>query len=61
MFVQNQVPSIAITSEFTPELLKTVTHKSTDIPGLIDVNKFVEIVLALNDVVRRLSQGLDHV
>lgn len=54
MFVQNQVPSIAITSEYTPELMKTVTHTSADTPDLIDVHKLVEIAMALNDVVRTL-------
>ncbi len=54
IFVQNQVPSIAITSEYTPELMKTVTHTSADTPDLIDGHKLVEIAMALNDVVRTL-------
>jgi aminopeptidase YwaD len=54
IFVQNQVPSIAITSEFTPELMKIVTHTSADTPDLIDCHKLVEIAMALNDVVRTL-------
>lgn len=54
MFVQNQVPSIAITSESTPELMKTITHTSADTPDLIDCHKLVEIAMALNDVVRAL-------
>lgn len=54
VFVQNQVPAIAITSELTPELMKTVIHTSADTPDLIDVHKLVEIAMALNDVVRIL-------
>jgi aminopeptidase YwaD len=54
VFVQNQVPAIAITSELMPELLKTVTHTSADTPDLVDCHKLVEIAMALNDVVRTL-------
>jgi aminopeptidase YwaD len=54
IFVQNQVPAIAITSELTPELMKTVTHTSADTPDLIDCHKLVEVATALNDVVRAL-------
>lgn len=54
MFVQNQVPSIAITSESTPELMKTITHTSADTPDLIDCHKLVEVASALNDLVRTL-------
>lgn len=54
IFVQNQVPAIAITSELTPELMRTITHTSADTPDLIDCHKLVEIAMALNDVVRSL-------
>mgnify|MGYP003752062313 CR=1 FL=1 len=54
VFVQNQVPAIAITSELMPELLKTVTHTSADTPDLVDCQKLVEIAGALSDVVRTL-------
>lgn len=54
VFVQNQVPAIAITSELMPELLKTVTHTSADTPDLVECHKLVEIAMALNDVVRTL-------
>lgn len=54
VFVQNQVPAIAITSERMPELLKTVTHTSADTPDLVERHKLVEIAMALNDVVRTL-------
>lgn len=54
VFMQNQVPAIAIASELMPELLKTVTHTSSDTPDSIDCHKLVEIALALNDLVRTL-------
>lgn len=54
VFVQNQVPAIAITSERMPELSKTVTHTSADTPDLVDCIKLVEIAMTLNDVVRSL-------
>lgn len=54
VFVQNQVPAIAITSKLMPELMKTVTHTSADTPDLIDCHKLVEIAMALSDLVRTL-------
>ena len=54
IFVQNQISSIAITSEFTPELMKTITHTLADTPDLIDCQKLVEISRALNEAVRKL-------
>lgn len=54
IFVQNQVPAIAITTELMPELLKTVTHTSADTPDSADCHKLVEIAMALNDAIRLL-------
>ncbi len=54
VFVQNQVPAIAITSELMPELLKTVTHTSADTSDLVECHKLVEIAWAINDAIRIL-------
>lgn len=52
VFVQNQVPALAITSEFMTELMKTVTHTSLDTPENIDCHKLVELAEALNALIR---------
>lgn len=54
IFVQSRVPSIAITSENMPELMRTVTHTSLDTPDIIDPHKLVEVAQSLNALVRSL-------
>jgi aminopeptidase YwaD len=54
IFVQNQVPSIAITAERVSELMRTVTHTSEDTPDLIDCHKLVEVAASLNAFTRML-------
>jgi aminopeptidase YwaD len=52
VFVQNQVPALAFTSEYMAELMKTVTHTSLDTPENIDYHKLVELVDSLNALIR---------
>jgi aminopeptidase YwaD len=52
IFVQSRVPSVAFTSEYSPELMKTVTHTSLDTPDLIDCTRLVELAAALDALVR---------
>ncbi len=52
IFVQSQVPSIAFTAEYMPELMRTVTHTSSDTPEIIDCQKLVEVAASLNELVR---------
>jgi aminopeptidase YwaD len=54
LFVQHQVPSLALTSECMPELMRTVTHTASDTPDLIDGHKLVEVAAALDALVRAL-------
>ena len=54
IFVQNGVPSIAITAEYMPELMRTVTHTAADKPEIIDCLKLVEVAQGLNALVRSL-------
>ena len=54
IFVQNQVPAIAFTSECMPELMKTVTHTHSDTPDIIDCEKLIEVANSLNALVRSL-------
>ena len=57
MFIQNQVPALAITSERFMELSTYVTHTPKDSPELVDYDKVVDIALALRDLVLDLSQA----
>lgn len=54
IFVQNAVPSLALTSEKMPELMMTVTHTPLDRPELIDNQKLVEVAQALDSVIRSI-------
>ena len=54
IFVQSRIPSIAFTSEYTPELMRTVTHTLADTPDIIDNHKLVEVAQSLNALVRAL-------
>ena len=54
IFVQNRVPSMAFTSECMPELMRTVTHTSSDTPDIIDCYKLVELAESLNALMRLL-------
>jgi len=54
IFVQGRVPSVAFTSECMPELMRTVTHTSSDTPDIIDCYKLVEVAESLNALARSL-------
>jgi len=56
MFIQNQVPALAITSEHFMELTTYITHTPKDNLELVDYDKVVDIALALRDLVLDLSQ-----
>jgi len=54
IFVQSGVPAIAFTSQCMPELMKTVTHTSSDTPDLVDCHKLVQVARSLNALLRSL-------
>ncbi len=54
IFVQSGVPSVAFTAECMPELMRTVTHTSSDTPDIVDCHKLVEVAESLNALVRAL-------
>ena len=54
IFVQRQVPAVAFTSEYVLELMRTVTHTSSDTPDIIDCHKLVEVAQSLSALVRSL-------
>ena len=43
IFVQKEIPAVAITSELMPELMRTITHTAADTPDKVDCNKLVEV------------------
>ena len=55
IFVQNQVPCLALTSSRMPELLTTVIHTEQDLPELVSPEQLLEAASALADLVRTLS------
>jgi aminopeptidase YwaD len=55
IFVQNQVPALAITSEEFVELTTHVTHTAQDRPELVDAAKVVEVARALSEMVPALE------
>ena len=54
VFVQNSVPSLAFTSEHMAEAMMTVTHTALDTPERVDHYKLVELVGALNGLIRSI-------
>jgi len=54
IFVQSNVPAVAFTAEYMPELMRSVTHTSADTPDIVDCRKLVEVAESLNDLVRSL-------
>ncbi len=51
IFVQNNKPAIAFTSEKVSELMATITHSPKDTPDMVDCGKLVELAQALHDLV----------
>lgn len=58
IFVQAGVPSIAITSELTSELMTTVTHTALDRPEIVESQKLVEVARALDALIIYLTRSL---
>lgn len=56
LFVQNQVPAMAITSEQFMDLSTHVTHTRKDSPDLVDFSKLVAVALALRQLLLDLTR-----
>ena len=54
VFVQQQVPCLAITSDQMPDLMTTVIHTGNDRPELVSAGQLVEAASALDQLVRAL-------
>jgi len=55
VFVQNQVPAVAITSHVLPQLMVEITHTSKDVPELVDASKLAEIADFLHKLILNLN------
>jgi aminopeptidase YwaD len=55
VFVQNQVPAMAITSEGLMEIETAVAHTPEDRPELVDCTKLVTTALALRELLNQLE------
>jgi aminopeptidase YwaD len=57
IFIQNQVPAMAITSDRLMELSTHVTHTDKDRPELVDLAKLANIALALRELLLDLDRA----
>jgi aminopeptidase YwaD len=58
LFLMNQTPALAITSELLAELMAEITHTPKDTPQIVDTAKLVTVSLALRDLLLHLDQCL---
>lgn len=56
IFVMNQVPALAFTSEKAMENLATITHTPQDLPELVNYSKLVEVARALQQLLFELDR-----
>ena len=56
LFVMNQTPAMAITSEPLVEVETSITHTPKDRPDLVDCDKLVHVALALRDLLLALDK-----
>ena len=56
IFMAKGIPAMAITDENLDELMTEITHTEKDIPGIVDLQKVVDNALALEKVMKELSQ-----
>jgi aminopeptidase YwaD len=58
VFVQNQVPALAITSEHFMDIETSVAHTALDTPELVDPHKLVGVALALRGLLLALDREI---
>jgi len=58
IFLLNQAPALAITSNEMAELMREITHTPNDKPDILDRTKLVEIAYALRDLVYEFEEHL---
>jgi len=57
LFLMNQRPTLAITSERVAELVAQITHSPQDRPEVVDSARLVSVALALRELLLRLEGG----
>jgi aminopeptidase YwaD len=57
LFLMNQIPALAITSELLAELLAEIIHSPKDTSEIVDASRLAQVALALRDLVQDLSQA----
>ena len=55
IFIQNQVPAMALTTDYFHTLWTEITHTERDTPDLIDPGKLVANAYALRDLIEKLA------
>jgi aminopeptidase YwaD len=55
LFIQNQVPALAITSDRFMDLSTHITHTPKDHPEIVDLLRLMTIAYALKDLLRNLN------
>jgi aminopeptidase YwaD len=60
LFLMNQRPALAITSELVMELMAEITHTPKDRPETVDAAKLVHVAMALRDLLLHLDDIEDH-
>jgi aminopeptidase YwaD len=55
LFLMNQVPALAVTSELLDELMSTITHTPRDTVDIVDPSKAVSLARALHELLLHLS------
>jgi aminopeptidase YwaD len=56
LFLMNQRPALAITSERFMDMLKEIVHTPKDNPEIVDTTKLVDVAIALRDLLIYLDQ-----
>ena len=56
LFLMNQRPALAITSELLMELMAEITHTPKDTPEILDPARLVHVAAALRDLLLHLDQ-----
>jgi len=56
IFIQHEVPALAITSDRFMELSTYVTHTPQDSPEIVDCAKLASVALALRDLLLELNR-----
>lgn len=56
LFLINQRPTLAVTSELVSELMMEIIHTPNDKPEFVDANKLVNIALALRDLLLHIAR-----